>query len=313
MYPSKISIQEVGPREGFQYEGIGCPDKISTQDKCRLISALTNTGLKRIQATSFVSPKRVPQMADAEELSRLLPAIPGITYTSIYLNDKGFERMLATGRYLPNATISFTASDTFSLRNQGRDHKQDIIMQHRLIDLYRQHEVFTGKANIMAAFGCNYEGDIPAERIVELVHEMHDMADEAGITLDDLELADTMGWGDPQRIKRTVGAVRERWPQLPIALHLHDTRGLGIANVHAALEMGITRFDTSVGGLGGCPFSGSAAGNVATEDVVFMCQRLGIETEIDISALVACTSLAESIVGHPLPSRLAHIQHPPAA
>lgn len=313
MYPTAITLQEVGPREGFQYEGIGNPDKISTQQKCELVTALGETGLTRIQVTSFVSPKRVPQMADAEKLSELIPDLPGVTLTAIYLNDRGFDRMLATGRYQMTATISFTASDTFSIRNQGRDHEQDVAMQQKMLALYQENRISYGKGNIMAAFGCNYEGDIPVTKVVTLVQEMMDITDDAGIRLQELELADTMGWGDPESVKRTIGSVQDRWPDLVLALHLHDTRGLGVANVHAALEMGVERFDTSVGGLGGCPFTGTAAGNVATEDVVFLCQRLGIDTGVDMAALVRCAALAESIVGHPLPSRMAHIPPAPAA
>lgn len=308
MLPVKsVELVEVGPREGFQFEGIGQPDKISTENKVRLVHALAETGLKTIQVTSFVSPKAVPQMADAERVTELLEPRPGVTYTAIYLNDKGLERALAAGKYAIEGHVSLTASETFSLRNQHRTFTEDLAMQRRQLAIYRAHGIPVRRGSMMAAFGCNYEGDIPLQRVLDLIETMHELVGEIGDRLELVSLADTMGWADPEQIKRTIGAVRERWPDLEIQLHLHDTRGTGMANVYAALEMGVRRFDTSVGGLGGCPFAGVAAGNVPTEDVVFMCERMGIETGVDLKKLVACAKLAEEIVGHPLPSRVAHV------
>ena len=155
----------------------------------------------------------------------------------------------------------------------------------------------------MAAFGCNFEGDIAVSHVVALTQQILDVAREHSVTLNYVTLADTMAWATPLAIKRVVGAVRERWPDLDVALHLHDTRGMAIANAYAGLEMGVTRFDAAVAGLGGCPFAGhaGAAGNVCTEDLVFMCDELGIETGIDLDALIECAKLAEDVVGHPLP------------
>jgi hydroxymethylglutaryl-CoA lyase len=156
---------------------------------------------------------------------------------------------------------------------------------------------------IMAAFGCNFEGEVPPARIADLAGQILAIAEGQGVALDYLSLADTMGWATPEGIKRVVGAVREKFPALELALHLHDTRGMGIANAYAGIEMGITRFDAAVAGLGGCPFAGhaGAAGNVCSEDLVFMCEEMGIETGIDLDALIGCARLAEDIVGHPLP------------
>ena len=157
----------------------------------------------------------------------------------------------------------------------------------------------------MAAFGCNFEGEIPVSRVLETVEEIMDIADETNSPIKVISLADTMGWATPMSIKHIVGAVRERWPDLQVALHLHDTRGMGIANVYAGLEMGVSLFDSSVAGLGGCPFAGShgkpAAGNVCTEDVVFMCAEMGIETGVDLERLIDAAEMAERIVGHDLP------------
>jgi hydroxymethylglutaryl-CoA lyase len=310
---TSIQLHEVGPREGFQFEGIGNPEKISTEDKVRLVNALTQTGLRRIQVTSFVSPKHVPQMADADEVSRRLAPVEGVTYDAVYLNDKGLERAIAAGVYEIEGHISLTASETFSKQNQHRDLSQDIEMQRRQLAIYKEHGIPVHQGSMMAAFGCNYEGDIPTARVLDLVRIMRQLAEEFGTDLTEVLLADTMGWGDPEGIKRTIGAVREEWPDMEIALHLHDTRGTGIANVYAAMETGVRKFDTSVGGLGGCPFAKTVAGNVATEDVVFMCERMGVETGVDLERLVESVRLAEEIVGHPLPSKVGHVMGKKAA
>jgi len=302
-----VELQEVGPREGFQFEGIGQPDKISTANKVRLVNALSDTGLRTIQVTSFVHPRWVPQMADAEAVSAAFERRPGVKYTAIYLNDKGFERALATGKYDMEGLVSLTASETFSKRNQNRTYEEDLIMQRKQLVLYRENGVTARGGMLLAAFGCNYEGDIPLARVLQLIDVMHELMAEAGQRLDELLVADTMGWATPTQIRQTIVSIKERWPRLELALHLHDTRGMGIANVYAGLEAGVSRFDTSIGGLGGCPFAGVAAGNVATEDVVFMCQRMGIETGIDLRKLVDCAKLAEEIVGHTLPARVSHI------
>lgn len=307
MNVDRVELHEVGPREGFQFEGIGQPDKISTAQKVELVEALAQTGLRKIQVTSFVSPRHVPQMADADDVSQQVRSFPGVTYDAVYLNDKGLERAIAAGIYEIDGHVSLTASETFSKQNQRRDMAADIEMQRKQLALYRDHGIPVRSGTLMAAFGCNYEGDISVERVLECVGIMHDLAAEFDSELDDVLLADTMGWADPDQIKRVIGTVRERWPAMTASLHLHDTRGTGIANVYAALEVGVTAFDSSVGGLGGCPFAKTVAGNVATEDIVFMCDRMGIETGVDLGKLVEVVKLAEEIVGHPLPGKLGHV------
>lgn len=307
MNVDRVELHEVGPREGFQFEGIGQPDKISTAQKVELVEALAQTGLRKIQVTSFVSPRHVPQMADADDVSQQVRSFPGVTYDAVYLNDKGLERAIAAGIYEIDGHVSLTASETFSKQNQRRDMAADIEMQRKQLALYRDHGIPVRSGTLMAAFGCNYEGDISVERVLECVGIMHDLAAEFDTELDDVLLADTMGWADPDQIKRVIGTVRERWPAMTASLHLHDTRGTGIANVYAALEVGVTAFDSSVGGLGGCPFAKTVAGNVATEDIVFMCDRMGIETGVDLGKLVEVVKLAEEIVGHPLPGKLGHV------
>lgn len=307
MLPRSVELVEVGPREGYQFEGIGQPERISTADKVRLIEALAETGLRTIECTSFVHPKQVPQMADAEAVMAGIRQKPGVRYTAISLNDVGIRRALATGKVSMTGKITLAASETFALRNQKRDFAADHEMQRRIAALYREHGHEVTMGSIMAAFGCNYEGEVPAERVMKLVGHLHEVAAEVGSTLRLLSLADTMGWANPEQVRRTVGMIRARWPELRIRLHLHDTRGLAIANTYAALLEGVDSFDAAVGGLGGCPFAGhkAAAGNVCSEEVVFLCQELGIETGVDLAALIDCALLAEEIVGHTLPSKLA--------
>ncbi|MFI4988126.1 MAG: hydroxymethylglutaryl-CoA lyase [Alphaproteobacteria bacterium] len=297
--PKAVRINEEGPREGFQIE----KGPISTARKIALIDALSETGLQQIQVVSFVSPKAVPQMADAEEVVKGIAKKPGVRYTALWLNDKGLARALATKRLDVHGSLSLTASEKFLKRNQNRTLAENRAAQHGIIGMYKEHGVAVERGSIMAAFGCNFEGDIPVARVLDIVQEMLDIAEEHQIKIKTLSLADTMAWATPLSIKRLVGAVRERFPELRINLHLHDTRGMGIANAYAGLEMGVESFDAAVGGLGGCPFAAhaGAAGNVCTEDLVFMCEEMGIATGVDLEKLIETARLAEDIVGHPLP------------
>jgi hydroxymethylglutaryl-CoA lyase len=297
--PSRVLIQEEGPREGFQFE----PAQIPTARKIELIDRLSDTGLHHIQIVSFVNPKLVPGMADAEDVVRGITPRAGVAYTALWLNAKGFERALAADTIEVKGYLTLSASPAFLMRNQNRTPPEHLAAQRALARTYKQRGVELERGSIMAAFGCNFEGDIPVSRVVGLIQQLLDIAAENGARLKYVLLADTMAWATPQSIKRVLGAARGLYPDVEFALHLHDTRGMGIANAHAGLEMGVTRYDASVGGLGGCPFAGhrGAAGNVCTEDFVFMCHEMGIETGVDIEALVDCARLAEDVVGHPLP------------
>ncbi|MBI4291250.1 MAG: hydroxymethylglutaryl-CoA lyase [Betaproteobacteria bacterium] len=297
--PKQIHIKEEGPREGFQFE----KGPIPTARKIELIDALSRTGVKQMQIVSFVNPKAVPGMADAEEVVRGITPVPGVAYTGLWFNDQGLERAISTGRLEIKGSINLSASAKFLQRNLNRAPQQQIAVTRGMIDTYRQKNIEVERATIMAAFGCNFEGDVSADRVVDLVGQLVDLATEQGIVLGRMSLADTMAWATPLSIKRTVGAVQDKFPDLDLELHLHDTRGMGIANAYAGLEMGVQRFDSSVAGLGGCPFAchAGAAGNVCTEDLVFMCDEVGIETGIDLEALLKCGRLAEDVVGHPLP------------
>jgi len=307
MLPKSVEIVEVGPREGFQFEGIGRPDAIPFEDKLSLIEALGCTGLKTIQVASFVHPKQVPQMADAERILESVRQEPGVAYTGVYLNDVGLRRAMNAPKLTLIPDIVLSASEAFALRNQKRTLADDVAAARRMAAVYQELGLKVTVGNIMAAFGCNYEGAISLDRVLDRFSILSDIALETGGRLELVNLADTMGWADPALIRRTVTAIRERAPDVRISLHLHDTRGLAIANVYAALLEGVDRFETAVGGLGGCPFANQkgAAGNVATEEVVFLCARLGIETGTDLGLLLRASAVAERVVGHPLPSRLA--------
>jgi hydroxymethylglutaryl-CoA lyase len=297
--PKSVRIAEEGPREGFQFEA----GPIPTARKIELIDSLSKTGLKEIQVASFVPPKNVPGWADAEEVVRGFTRAPGVRYTALWLNDRGLQRALAAGKLDLKGSVALTVSEKFLLRNQKRSLQENIEAQRASLALYRQHGIAVERVLIMAAFGCNFEGDIPLPRVLQFIQSGLDIAAEQGLAIKQISLADTMAWATPLSIKKVVGAVRAKYPDLDLSLHLHDTRGMGIANAFAGLEMGVAAYDAAVAGLGGCPFAGhrGAAGNVCTEDLVFMCEEMGIDTGIDLPALIASALLAEDIVGHPLP------------
>ena len=303
--PTKVDIQEEGPREGFQIE----PGPISTERKIELIDALSETGLHKIQVASFVNPLRVPGWADADDVIRGFKAKEGVVYHALWLNEKGIERaMQHCDRLTHMGSISTTASETFMKHNTNRGFEINREVQRGQIKLYKKYGIPVRRASIMTAFGCNFEGEIAPQLVVDRLKEILNIADEEGTPIEILSIADTMGWAAPNGIKQVVGKVRETWPDKRICLHLHDTRGMGVANVYAGLEMGVELFDSSVAGLGGCPFAAlkGAAGNVCTEDIVFLCNEHGIETGIDLDALIEVARLAEDIVGHPLPGSIMH-------
>ena len=300
--PKSVHINEEGPREGFQIE----KGPISTARKIELIDSLSKTGVKHIQTVSFMPAKNVPGMADADEVVKGFTRFPGVTYTGLWLNEKGLQRAIASGKLDIRGMLLLCASERFLLRNQKRTLKENLEAQHAIVRMYQEYKVPVERAGVMAAFGCNFEGDIPIPRILELIRQMLDIGTQYQLDIKVVSLADTMAWATPLSIKRVVGAVRDRYPHLEISLHLHDTRGMGIANACAGMEMGVSRYDAAVAGLGGCPFAAhsGAAGNVCTEDLVFMCEEMGIETGIDLDKLIESAVLAEEIVGHPLPGSL---------
>ena len=303
--PNFVTINEEGPREGFQIE----PGPISTADKIKLIDALSETGLKNIQACSFVNPRLVPGWADAEAVVEGFKAVKGIKYTGLYFNGNGLDRALKyQGKLTLSGSISLTASEGFTKKNLNRSHAENVAAMKRQASLHLDNKINVNRIGVMAAFGCNYQGDIAPEAVVNTLKDGMMIAEETGSEITVFSLADTMGWAAPHRIERVLGEVRNQWPEMGISLHLHDTRGLAVANAYAGLKMGIRSFDTTVGGLGGCPFAGQpkAAGNICTEELVLLCEELGIETGVDLDVLIEVGRLAEDIVGHQLPGELIH-------
>jgi isopropylmalate/homocitrate/citramalate synthase len=303
--PKRVEIHEEGPREGFQIE----PGPIGTADKIRLIEALAETGLHHIQACSFVSPRIVPGWADAEAVIGGFRPRPGVHYTALWFNETGLKRALAFRDKLAlYGSISLTASELFTQKNLHRSHGENLEAMRKQTRVQLENGIKVTRLGVMAAFGCNYQGDITPAQVMSAVREGMAIAAEAEANIEVISLADTMGWATPQRIERVVGEVRSRWPEPAIALHLHDTRGLAVANAYTGLRMGVTRYDSTVGGLGGCPFAGhkGAAGNICTEELVLLCEEMGIHTGIDLDALINAGRMAEHIVGHVLPSELVH-------
>jgi hydroxymethylglutaryl-CoA lyase len=305
-YPKFVEFHEEGPREGFQIESRSYP----VEERAALIEALASSGLSQVQVGSFVSPRAVPTLANTEDLFHLIKKKPGTRYTVLWLNRKGFERALRVPEVdMYPALMSYT-SDAFSQQNNNCTAVEMRDRNEEWVDLYLENGLTPVSAYIMTAFGCNLQGEVPISAVTDLVKWFKDLCADRNVPLPAICLADTVGWANPEEIRRRIGAVREIVPDARMSLHLHDTRGLGAANFLAALEMGVDLFDSSVAGLGGCPFAGhgdgKAAGNVCTEDMVFMCHELGIETGIDLDKLIAAARMAEDIIGRPLAGRIMH-------
>lgn len=302
-FPKKVTIREVGPREGMQIE----KTPVSTEDKIRLIDMLSECNFPVIEVTSFVSPKWVPQMADAELIAEGFKRHPGTEYQCVYLNSTGIKRAKATGKFDLEGVLAIIASDTFSRKNTNRSIEETFDEMDERIVVLNECSVPISTIAVMTAFGCNYEGDVDPKHVVQLISRTIEKANVNGIDPDRILLGDTVGWANPVSTEYLVGQVQDKWPEKNIVLHLHDTRGMGLVNAYAGLKMGVNYFDSSVGGLGGCPFGGSkgAAGNIATEDLVHMCHELGIHTGIDLSKLLEVTQEAERILGRELSSKVA--------
>ena len=300
--PKRIIIHELGPREGMQIE----KTPIATSEKIRLVDLLSDCVFPEIEVTSFVSPKWVPQMADAEQVAAGFKRRAGTRYTCVYLNTQGMARAVGTQKLDVEGSLSVTASETFSKTNTNRTIAETFAETERRIEALQQMNVPISEVSVMAAFGCNYEGNIAPEHVVHLIERMMGIAADHGLPIKLIQLADSMGWGNPQSVRKLVGMVQDRWPDSRINLHLHDTRGLGLANALAAMEMGVDDFDSAVAGLGGCPYAGfkDAPGNIATEDLVHLCNEIGVETGVDLERLLDVAREAEKIVGHPLPGKV---------
>ena len=305
-FPKFVEFREEGPREGFQIEKTIYP----IEQRIELLDMLSETGLKRIQVGSFVSPQYVPQMADTAELFKRIKRKSGVKYTALWLNEKGFRMALNAYKVDLDPRLLFYPSEKFAQANNNRSSAEMRETQRDWVRLYKQEGLTVDAAYVMTAFGCNLQGPIPKERVLDDFRFVLRLCEEENIPIPILMIADTMGWGNPEAVKDMIGAVRELAPTARIGMHIHDTRGMGIANLHAALSMGVDVFESSVAGLGGCPFAGHgharAAGNVCTEDAVLLCHELGIETGIDLDKLVAAAQKAEEIIGASLMGRVMH-------
>jgi isopropylmalate/homocitrate/citramalate synthase len=304
--PRKVIFHEEGPREGFQIE----KGSFSIEDRAALVDALAASGLEQVQVGSFVSPKAIPSMADIDKVFAAIKPIRGVRYTALWLNESGYRRALGAPNIFIDGKILLYNTEAFSQRNNNCSVAEMRKRQAQWVDLYLADGFQYESAYILTAFGCNYEGDVPLQTVVETSAYALDLARERGLPLPRIILADTVGWANPEEVKRRVGAVRDLAPDAPIGMHLHDTRGMGAANFYAALEMGVDMFDSSVAGLGGCPYANHAnqhgAGNICTEDMVLMCQEMGIETGIDLPALLEAAQLAERVIGRPLSGKSMH-------
>jgi len=304
--PKAVEFHEEGPREGFQIE----KEIFPLAQRVELIETLAASGLKQIQVGSFVSAKAVPSMADTPELFEAIRKREGVRYTALWLNETGFRRATNTPGVDLDGKLLFYTTDTFCLKNNNCTAAEQRERQRTWAQLYLDAGISLDKAYILTAFGCNYEGEVPVERVLENVRYVADLANELKMPMPAIYLADTVGWANPEAIRRMIGAVRELLPDARIGTHLHDTRGVGAANVLAALSMGVTLFDSSIAGLGGCPFAKHAnsqgAGNICTEDMAFMCEEMGIDTGLDLEVLIEAALLAERIIGRRLSGKLMH-------
>jgi len=293
-FPNSVRLIEVGLRDGFQFETKVAP----TELKLEIISELVQAGLKQIQVISFVNSKRVPQMADAEELIRRLPKQDGVIYSGLVLNTKGLERACRVG--LEAVEISISASDTHSRKNTGMSLNEAILQGKEMIRRAKECNMHI-TAGVQCAFGCVYEGGIAEDRVLGIVSEF------MSIGIDRISIADTTGMAHPLSIKSLIQKLMPELGGLPIALHLHDTRGLGLVNVMAAMECGIREFDCSLAGMGGCPFVAGAAGNIATEDTAYLMKTLNIETGIDIQKLGQCSMKLENFFEKRFPGKVCRL------
>jgi hydroxymethylglutaryl-CoA lyase len=293
-YPKKVTLIEVGPRDGLQFEARALP----TETKLEIIERLADAGLKHIQVTSFVNPARVPQMADAEQLIRRLPEAIRVEYSGLVLNPQGVERAYHCG--LKHVEISISASDTHSRKNTGTTLAQAQKMGLEMIRLARGYNL-TIRAGIQCAFGCVDEGPIPTQRVLKIASSFLDCG------IDALALSDTTGMGHPASVGSLLELLLPETDKLPVIMHFHDTRGLGLVNVMTSLDFDITRFDTALGGMGGCPFVRGAAGNIATEDTAHLMAELDIETGIDISKVAECSKQLEQYFGKAFSGKLHRI------
>ena len=289
--PTEVMIVDVSPRDGLQNESRWVP----TEQKIELVNRLARAGVPRIEVTSFVSPRAVPLMADAADVMRGIERRPGTEYCALVPNVRGFERALAADADVINVVV--VATETFNRRNAGMSVDEGMAAASEIAARGRAAGVAT-TAILAAAFHCPFEGETPLARVLGLTERFV----EAGFA--EITLADTIGAANPGQVHDYLSAVREHWPEIRWGIHLHDTRGLGLANAYSAIQAGAERLEASVGGLGGCPFAPGASGNACSEDLAFMLESMGIRTGVDLDALLEVSRFAANAVDHPLTSRM---------
>jgi isopropylmalate/homocitrate/citramalate synthase len=283
-------IVEVGPRDGLQNEKVTIP----TQVKIDYITALGDAGLRVIEAGAFVSPKWVPQMADSAEVYANIPKDPGVDYPVLVPNEKGLDRAIDAG--VKSIAIFTAASETFNKRNINMSIDESFV-NYAPVAARARAEGIRVRGYVSTAFGCPYEGDVAPEKVLEVVARLLDLG------CYEVSVGDTIGVGTPMQVQGVIGVLLQVVPASRLAMHFHDTRGTALANTLAALEMGIATYDASSGGLGGCPYAPGASGNLATEDLVYMLDRMGIDTGVDLNRLVRASAIIAPYLDHPLPGR----------
>lgn len=292
-YPPRVTITEVGLRDGLQME----PKFLPTEQKLRLLHALIDAGVRRFEATSFVSPRAVPQLADAADLMREVKRRGDVTLAALAPNAKGIERALQAD--VDEVVVFLSASETHNRTNLNRSRARSLEDMREAANLVRGTGVHLHAA-IAVAFGCPFEGEVALDEIERLATSFAELGFQ-GITL-----GDSTGMATPRLVKQRVDMLRHKLPDLPVTLHFHNTRGMGLVNVVQGLECGITSFESSLGGIGGCPFAPGATGNICTEDTVHMLNELGVETGLDLAALCEVAKQFEDLLGHPLPGQVMH-------
>lgn len=280
----KIQIQEVITRDGFQIEDNFVP----TDKKIELINELSNSGLSKIEVTSLVSPKAVPQLKDADDVIKKITKNPAITYVALIANLRGAERAIESN--IDEVNLVMSASATHNLKNVNKTNEESLIEFKKIINHIKDTGIKVN-GSVATSFGCPFEGSIPDDVVVSYVTRYLD------IGMDSITLADTTGMANPVQVKRLVSKVKRQIGEVPLTLHFHNTRGMGLANVIAAMEAGATQFDASLGGLGGCPFAPGATGNICTEDLVHMLDQMGVQTDVDLDNLITISKKLPSIIG----------------
>ncbi|MFV0385437.1 hydroxymethylglutaryl-CoA lyase [Paracoccus sp. (in: a-proteobacteria)] len=298
-FPGNILIEDEFLRDGLQNEA----RVFSIDEKLGFLAALEDAGLRRIQVGSFVHPKWVPQMADTDELFARIISRPGVVYSALVLNKAGLDRALAVN--VRHLSISVSASETHSRKNTNRSVDE---ARAAIIPTIEKalSEGIAVRAGIQSALGCGFEGKIDPNRVADIARDF------SGLGVQEINIADTAGLANPRQVFDLCTRLRgEIAPEVQLSLHLHDTRGLGIANMVAGLHAGVRIFDAALGGLGGCPFVPKATGNIATEDAAFVCAQMGLDTGIDWQSLAAPVARAEALLARPLPGRASHVPAPP--